>query len=173
MESIIIYEYKQAKEGNYDVFYMMMDIDKFKSFNDTYGHLYGDKILYQVAQEIKKNVREIDTVGRYGGDEFFVVLPRFNGKDVETTAKKILDAISMIHIEGIDTSLTVSIGVVKQSHGLPIDEILKETDDAMYQAKHARGNRISFKIFLKFFKSSIKGDHEVDRYFDMKQKSSF
>jgi len=144
LEPIINYEFKQAKKEVYDVFYLMLDIDGFKSFNDKFGHAYGDKVLYIVAQEIKKSVREIDTVGRYGGDEFMVVLPKSTTFIARETAKKILKVISKIHIEKIESSISVSIGIVKQSGEVDIEDILKKADGAMYQAKNDGGNRFVF-----------------------------
>ena len=144
LESIINYEFKQAKNEAYDVCYMMLDVDGFKSINDTFGHTYGDKVLFIVAQEIKKNVRDIDTVGRYGGDEFMVVLPKSTLLDAQQTAKKILQVISALHLEKIDTQISVSIGILKQSDEKEIEDILKKTDNAMYQAKNDGGNRFVF-----------------------------
>jgi diguanylate cyclase (GGDEF)-like protein len=141
LEPIINYEFKQAKKEIYDVFYLMLDIDGFKSFNDRFGHTCGDRVLYLVAQEIKKSVRQIDTVGRYGGDEFIVVLPKSTTLIAQETAKRILRVISQIHIEKIETTISVSIGIVKQSDEVEIEDILKKADVAMYQAKNDGGNR--------------------------------
>jgi len=144
LESIINYEFKQANKQEYNVFYMMLDVDKFKSFNDTFGHTCGDKVLFLVAQEIKKSVREMDTVGRYGGDEFVIVLPKTTAKGAEKIAKKILKMISSIHVDSIQSNISVSIGIVKQSNEEEIEELLNKADNAMYQAKKNGGNCLIF-----------------------------
>ncbi|MBU1142589.1 MAG: sensor domain-containing diguanylate cyclase [Firmicutes bacterium] len=144
LEPIINYEFNQAKKEAYDVFYMMLDVDQFKLFNDKFGHTYGDRVLFMVAQEIRKSVRNIDTVGRYGGDEFMVILPKSTILVAQQTAQKILEVVSKLHMEKIKTSISVSIGIVKQSNEGEIEDILKKVDDAMYQAKNEGGNCFTF-----------------------------
>lgn len=144
LEPIINYEFNQAKKEAYDVFYMMLDVDQFKLFNDKFGHTYGDRVLFMVAQEIKKSVRNIDTVGRYGGDEFMVILPKSTTLVAQQTAQKILEVVSKLHMEKIKTRISVSIGIVKQSNEGEIEDILKKVDDAMYQAKNEGGNCFTF-----------------------------
>lgn len=144
LEHIISYEFEKARREQYEVFYMMLDIDRFKLFNDQFGHAFGDKILFMVAQELKKTVRETDTVGRYGGDEFLVVLPKATIAVVQMIAKRILDVIAGIHIDGIDVTTSISIGVAMQSDEATVMEVLKNADEAMYQAKKSGGNRLIF-----------------------------
>lgn len=140
---------------------MFLDLDNFKPLNDTHGHEVGDLLLIEVADRLKSCVRETDTVGRFGGDEFVVMLSELNSsKDASTTqarivAEKIRSMLSepyrlTIRNEGkpdttIEHRCTVSIGVVLFiDHEASQDDILKWADLAMYQAKEAGRNLTRF-----------------------------
>lgn len=117
---------------------MMLDIDHFKNVNDTYGHLAGDAVLTKTAQTINSTLREIDFLGRYGGEEFLVVLPETDGNKAEKSAERVRKAVkeSMTHYEDNTLKVTVSIGVavIKRSDNNE-NELLNRADDALYLAK--------------------------------------
>jgi diguanylate cyclase (GGDEF)-like protein len=123
---------------------MMLDIDKFKEINDTLGHHIGDLLLQVVAEKITGILRKEDTVARFGGDEFVLVLP--DQKDVQTAlnvARKIIDAFrDTVVLEGRALIITSSIGIsIYPDHGQDIDTVLKNADSAMYRAKQAGRNQ--------------------------------
>jgi diguanylate cyclase (GGDEF)-like protein len=140
---------------------MFLDLDNFKPLNDTYGHMAGDLLLIEVANRLKSCMREMDTVARYGGDEFVVILRELNEDKTESTlqanvvANKILTILSapyrltIKHGEQTETRVehhcTVSMGVVVfVDHKGSADDILKWADGAMYQAKEGGRNSIKF-----------------------------
>lgn len=126
---------------------LFIDLDHFKSVNDTYGHAAGDLVLKQAAQCIGQNIRTSDSLGRVGGEEFSVFLPDTDIDSAAHVAEKIRRSIELLHIEvAPDTHLKISasIGVARNQHG---DQTLKEiqqlADAAMYKAKKAGRNRVS------------------------------
>jgi diguanylate cyclase (GGDEF)-like protein len=132
----------QAKKINVSL--LMIDVDYFKRFNDKYGHLTGDKILSEIGRLLKENVREIDIVGRYGGEEFSVVLPDTNAQGAHYVAERIRTSIESSVINAYDTNIkaTVSIGVATfPDHGKTPAELLEKSDKALYHAKGAGRNR--------------------------------
>lgn len=126
---------------------LMIDIDNFKQFNDLYGHLVGDAVLKQVAEGIKKNIREIDLVGRYGGEEFAVLLIETDESAAFFVAERIRRAIQERTVRAWDENLqvTVSIGCATLS-GAWKDavSVIEGADAGLYQAKKEGKNRVCF-----------------------------
>jgi len=125
---------------------LLMDIDHFKVYNDTYGHLEGDKVLTSISRIIKSCLRTMDSAYRYGGEEFTVVLPETNGAEAITVADRIKESISKEVFKPVpdeEVSVTISIGVSEYSHGEDLSSFVQRTDKAMYQSKHNGRNRIS------------------------------
>ena len=123
---------------------VMIDVDHFKSFNDQYGHLTGDRILKRVGQIIKESIREIDIAGRYGGEEFCVVLPETDLDGAVLAAERIRLAAETAVIQAYDhaVKVTVSLGVATfPNGGSNIDELLDNADWALYRAKSLGRNR--------------------------------
>ncbi|WP_033294761.1 GGDEF domain-containing protein [Amycolatopsis jejuensis] len=127
---------------------LMIDLDHFKRINDTYGHLTGDEVLAAVAVTIEGSVRQSDTVGRFGGEEFVVLLPATGGTDVLGIAERIRVAVGdltvavggPVRISG----LSVSVGVAcYPGAGTTLDEVLRSADAALYRAKDAGRNRVA------------------------------
>ncbi len=128
---------------------LMIDIDRFKLVNDTYGHLAGDSVLKELASVLLKTTRGSDVVIRFGGEEFVIILPQTHINDAVQIAQKIRSAIKNldIHIQNnIDKILkiTVSIGVTECycDDDKEIDTIIRRADEAMYEAKHNGRDKI-------------------------------
>ncbi len=126
--------------------FLMIDIDDFKHFNDQYGHLVGDAVLREVAESIKKNIREVDLAGRYGGEEFGVFLTETDESGAFFVAERIRRAIAENSYKAYDENLkvTVSIGCSTYTPGSsPAPELVVETADAaLYEAKRLGKNRV-------------------------------
>ncbi len=118
---------------------LMLDIDNFKSYNDTYGHPAGDILLKRISAVVKNNLRAVDIVCRYAGDEFVAILPQTNIDQAKTVAKKIIDSIQNLKCK---RTVSVSIGVGEQSHHSDRRDLILKTDQALYQAKREGKGRI-------------------------------
>jgi diguanylate cyclase (GGDEF)-like protein/PAS domain S-box-containing protein len=140
-----------ARSGKYGAL-MFIDLDNFKTLNDTQGHDVGDLLLQEVARRLTRNVREGDTVARLGGDEFVIALESLNSLAQEaaslseTIAEKIRAELSQPYqLNGFEHHSSPSIGVsLFRGHQSSLDEILKQADLAMYQAKASGRNKVCF-----------------------------
>jgi diguanylate cyclase (GGDEF)-like protein len=129
---------------------LMLDLDHFKDVNDSYGHLAGDVVLKAVATAIKEQVRDYDSVGRFGGEEFVVLLPGISEGDVLAVAERIREAVLSLEInvvtaEGVTAvrGLSVSIGVaVCPAAGTILERLLHAADAALYEAKNTGRNKV-------------------------------
>ena len=137
-------EFQRAKRLKHNLVILMLDFDEFKQINDTYGHMVGDQVMKAVADHCTKQVRNIDMVGRFGGDEFIFLLVETTAEDAAHVADRICKKIAEATIEADPGPLkmTVSIGVA------PLDEncanlidLLNRADKALYAAKRAGKNR--------------------------------
>lgn len=144
LELLIDYETQKPHHEQYPTVYMMIDIDNFKYFNDQYGHDFGDKVLAGVASVISKKLRDTDHLGRYGGDEFLIILSRTSTADACAVAQRILDAIALLNIENSYEVIGLSIGISEQNNEADPRISLKSADDAMFRAKKNGGNRFEF-----------------------------
>ena len=138
-------EVDRCRQHHLQLSFLMIDIDNFKGFNDLYGHLIGDRVLREVAQTVRKNVREIDLVARYGGEEFCVVLPETDGAGALLIADRIRKAVFEKSLKVYDETIriTVSIGVSSFLGGVQEPSSLVEAaDSALYQAKRQGKNKI-------------------------------
>ena len=129
---------------------IMCDIDHFKSVNDTYGHDAGDAVLKRVADRIRLTVRPYDSIGRMGGEEFLVILPKSHGPTVKAVAERIRQSVERIPIELPDNDplrVTLSLGT---SHAIyrpgfqpDLEVLMKAADQALYEAKRGGRNRVA------------------------------
>ena len=122
----------------------VLDIDHFKSVNDTYGHLVGDEVLRQVAYNLRDHTRQPDLAGRYGGEEFLILLPSSDLTAATKQASRLCKQISETtsHIQGHSITVTVSIGIAQLRSGMETwDTLLNRADNAMYEAKRSGRNR--------------------------------
>lgn len=149
-------EFKKAQEGNYDLSLLMFDIDHFKKFNDTHGHLFGDLVLKKIAAFIMKKLRKEDIFARYGGEEFVILMPHTSLEQVVEKAEDIRKGVGSLIISDrvISASVTISIGV--SSFPETADSqvtLVKSADDALYEAKRQGRNRVC----VAFTKNGKKG----------------
>ncbi|MFP5227302.1 MAG: GGDEF domain-containing protein [Acidobacteriota bacterium] len=119
---------------------LLCDVDHFKNINDTYGHLVGDFVLNEVARRLSCSVRTYDAVGRYGGEEFLVVLPGCASDSLEARAEALRSSVSSAPIEasGASPSVSISIGALTcedWSQSIQMESLLAEADAALYRAK--------------------------------------
>lgn len=122
---------------------LMMDLDKFKNLNDTFGHLVGDQALRTAADVLRKNTRKMDTVSRYGGEEFMIILPSTSVEDASVTATRIHAAVESAGQE-LGLPLTVSIGIASYKRGEDnVESLLNRADRALYASKERGRNRFS------------------------------
>ena len=124
---------------------LVVDLDNFKYVNDTYGHAAGDRLLVAVAQAMRARLRDSDIIGRLGGDEFGVILPRATAEEARSTAADLLTAIrndACVDVVGRSIRISASVGVSPISgEGLTAEQLLAEADVAMYDAKEAGRDR--------------------------------
>lgn len=120
---------------------IMLDLDHFKEINDRYGHLVGDQVLAIVAAIIRSNLRKIDIAGRFGGDEFLLILPQTEIADGLVVAKRIQDEIEQSPITIRNIRVTMSIGVCEYA-GEEMDQLVTRVDELLYLAKNNGRNRI-------------------------------
>ncbi len=134
-------ELQRSKRYNHPIGFLMIDIDRFKEINDTFGHQTGDKVLQTVAELLSDQLRENDLVIRYGGDEFLVVLPETNGK-LEVVKERIQQSVANRNKENslFDFPVALSIGTAhwKPEDDLPIEQVLASADERMYEEKGKR-----------------------------------
>ena len=131
---------------NHPLSLLLLDLDNFKVYNDSYGHLEGDKVLVRISQIIKSCLRKIDSAYRYGGEEFTVILPETNGQKANNVAQRIRTAVELESFypePGKAVSITVSVGVTEYFKNEKLSTFIQKADQAMYNAKADGGNRIS------------------------------
>lgn len=141
----LVGEVERSKRFGYQLTFLMIDIDHFKDFNDRYGHLVGDVVLKQVAETIKKSLREIDVIGRYGGEEFGAILTETDEKGGIYAAERIRRAIAerMFKAYQEDLQVTVSIGCSTLSKDIcSTSLVIDSADSALYEAKRQGRNRV-------------------------------
>ncbi|MDD5129934.1 MAG: GGDEF domain-containing protein [Candidatus Omnitrophica bacterium] len=140
-------ELRRSKKNKLSLSFLMIDIDNFKQFNDRYGHLVGDAILRQVSKTIREAVRQIDFIGRYGGEEISVVLAETGREQANFAAERIRQAIALGVIKVYDEELkvTVSIGVSTfPDNTTNMQNLIEMADQALYLAKETGKNKVCF-----------------------------
>jgi diguanylate cyclase (GGDEF)-like protein len=132
------HEIQRFNREKMKLYVFMIDIDDFKSYNDTFGHPEGDELLRGVGEILKKNLRATDLVCRYAGDEFCLVVSDLAQDDVQKVAQKIISAVEAFPFK---RKVTVSIGIAMFEEGLSKKDFIKKADTALYQAKHSGKNQ--------------------------------
>ncbi len=137
-------EISTAQRHDYAVSLLMIDLDKFKRINDTQGHLVGDYVLKEVVTTCANTVRETDVLGRFGGEEFVLVLPRTAVHSAEVLAERIRQAVEKEPVKTTAAQLhvTVSIGIASMTPpDINLNELIRAADAALYKAKENGRNR--------------------------------
>lgn len=144
----------QRREGVFSV--ILADIDHFKKINDTYGHATGDQVLSEVAARMKASLRSYDVAGRYGGEEFLVIVPDSDEESAVHVAEKIRKAVCSTPIDSLggERTATISLGVSSSSAGTSADALLCSADAALYQAKSMGRNCVQGASQLQVFQHS-------------------
>lgn len=134
-------EILKARSANHELCVMMIDLDDFKKFNDTYGHIHGDNALKDIARTFKENCRPVDILCRYGGEEFSIILPLTNRNEAYLIAETLRKNLSEKEI--LKNKFTVSIGLAAfPQDGTDKDILLRKADVALYKAKREGKNRV-------------------------------
>lgn len=146
-QTVLQIEWKRAVRFHRPLSLLMVDVDHFKKYNDTFGHLQGDKVLKEMAQLLKKSIREIDTIARFGGEEFIILLPDTDKKGALAVGEKLRKIVEVHRF--IDTgttnisSITISAGVSSYPDDVrDLDDLIDHADIALYDAKDAGRNKI-------------------------------
>jgi diguanylate cyclase (GGDEF)-like protein len=129
-----------ATKNDAPVSVLMLDIDDFKKINDIYGHDVGDRALTETSRVLRAHVRHGDTVGRWGGEEFLLVLLNADVKAAAIAADRIRKAIAALRVLPGDRSFTASFGVAQITPGEPFETFYQRVDTALYEAKHEGKN---------------------------------
>jgi diguanylate cyclase (GGDEF)-like protein len=139
-------EMARASREGHALSLLMVDVDRFKQINDTHGHAAGDAILRESARRMRETIRSYDSVGRYGGEEFLIVLPGCDGESAVTQAERVREvfAHAPFFIGQHSVVVTCSIGAGSISHPFETDgeTLLREADLALYRAKEGGRNRV-------------------------------
>jgi two-component system, cell cycle response regulator len=141
-------ELNRARREGSSVGILLGDLDHFKEINDTHGHLAGDRVLHTAAQRLQAGLRPYDAVGRYGGEEFLVVLPGCDNAITLELAERLRGSIANepVDVGNARVTMTVSLGAVCWQGETPDAlAILRAVDEALYQAKHVGRNQAVFK----------------------------
>ena len=140
-----------TSRNSHDLGMIILDIDKFKNINDTYGHGVGDKVIISLAQNLQDLVRDCDIVSRFGGEEFVVLMYNITLENAQNVAEKIRQHVEKIEVIDNDLTLkfTVSLGVALYDENLDgrnLEHTLKRADDALYVAKQSGRNQVRVSL---------------------------
>lgn len=144
---------------------LFLDLDHFKQINDSLGHQFGDRVLLEVTERLKRCIRQVDTAARLGGDEFVLLLHEADAAGAEVCAQRVLEELSVpINLEGMSFTVTSSIGIALfPDDGTNMDDLIKNADSAMYHVKE-RG-RSGFRFYQRQMNigllSRMKLDHAM------------
>lgn len=147
-------ELARAARNEQPVAVLFLDIDRFKRFNDTYGHIHGDQVLVSVADILRENVRRSDYAGRYGGEEFVVIAPGIDREDAKALAERVRIRLQNqpFIFDGQTVSMTMSVGIAVYPHdSTDAEELIDLADDAMYLAKESGRNQTMMHKPLEVF----------------------
>ncbi|WED42763.1 diguanylate cyclase [Legionella cardiaca] len=135
-------ELNYSRQSNFLLSLIMIDIDHFKKVNDTYGHPFGDIVIKKLATLLTLRLRNQDIVGRYGGEEFAILLPKTNAQESKKIIEDIRQQFSQDYFPNTSFSATFSAGIAQMSQDSNMKELVNQADQALYEAKHLGRNQI-------------------------------
>jgi len=151
LDEILQREIERSKRYNRPLSVMVIDLDNFKMVNDTFGHSFGDEVLKTVGKILRESCRKVDIVGRYGGDEFIIILPETNLKNTIKVANKLIKNVDKIELFSPNKAriyLSISIGIaVYPDTTIELEKLINFADLAMYEAKSLGGKQYSIISF--------------------------
>lgn len=147
----IDYRYQQLKRQDAMISVIMVDIDRFKDINDNYGHNTGDEVLKTISRIMTEEIREQDTVGRWGGEEFIMLIPTTSEQTALTIAERTRQCLELETFIKIESTfkVTASFGVTHGSSRIPLSELIASADAALYEAKKRGRNTVKFTMTNK------------------------
>ncbi len=127
---------------------LFIDIDNFKTVNDSYGHLTGDHVLKVVSTTLRRNIRTTDHIGRWGGEEFLVIVYGLNDKDLWLVAEKLRNLVdqSRCYVDGRKIGVTISMGVTRVREGDTANVLIQRVDQLLYKSKIDGRNRVTIDM---------------------------
>lgn len=142
------HEMERANRMNTPLSVGIIDLDHFKQVNDTYGHAAGDEVLRRTARLFRENLRTMDVVGRWGGEEFIIMLPEIAIDQANMTCNRLLKALAATDIDvgSASIKITATIGITQLLPGDKIDEVIRRADEALYKGKEAGRNRVEIMM---------------------------
>jgi len=138
-------EFERSARHNFNISFVMIDIDYFKNYNDTYGHLVGDVVLKEIVMLIKKSTREVDLIGRFGGEEFCIILPETKKEEALLVSERIREIVEKHKFKAYDemTDVSVSIGIATYPQDCKTaEDLIENSDKALYMAKSRGRNKV-------------------------------
>lgn len=147
LDTLLAEEVPRAQRYNRELSLLMLDIDHFKSINDTYGHLTGDSVLRALAAILQKRVRPNDKLGRYGGEEFCAILPETSLASAVKIAEDLRQLVAehRFMAESQELKVTISVGVAVLAAGMVPTDLCRRADEMLYRAKHNGRNRVCWE----------------------------
>jgi diguanylate cyclase (GGDEF)-like protein len=145
-------ELSRAERTHEPLAVFLIDIDHFKKVNDTYGHLVGDQVLISVASTLRNQLRDYDVVGRFGGEEFVVLLPGADTVEACRVAERLRSRVRRLAVAAEEGTVTVTISVgvsLYRTHGQDLIELLASSDLALYRAKESGRDRVCLPAVRK------------------------
>ncbi len=140
---------ERSKKGGGLFSLLLMDIDSFKNYNDTHGHVAGDRALHTVAVTLDSTTRPGDMIARYGGDEFVVLLPGIDVCSSEKMGQRLIQTVANAQIQSLDGNplppVTISIGAAQMNPADTPETFVANADTALYRAKQRGGNLVEIK----------------------------
>jgi diguanylate cyclase (GGDEF)-like protein len=143
MKDMFEREVTRARTSGHSLCLMMIDIDHFKTFNDQYGHIAGDRVLVAVSEALRGYLRPTDLIARFGGDEFAVLLPGIELGQAHQTAERLRQHVAGLSPPSLSTAITISIGVSANTVGDDVATLVTRADTAMYDAKELGRNCVA------------------------------
>jgi len=169
LERCLIREVKKADDRGYSFGVIMVDIDHFKKFNDTFGHKAGDRVLKRIGTFLLKQIRSTDIACRYGGEELTVILPEAGIEETKAKAEKICEGVKQLQVQYLGQSLgqlTVSVGVACfPEHGRTGGEVIQAADAALYLAKTEGRDRVITAESLPLFQANLTYERCIPQQF--------